>query len=106
MLRTVLSSLGLMLACAWPGFAQNSSPPSSPTRHPEEGRPFIRTYRPTEVGGGTQTWAIVQDRRGVIYVATARAVLEFDGASWRRIPVATSTTVRSLALDPSGRVYV
>ena len=106
MLRTVLSSLGLILACAWPGFAQSSPSPSSPTRHPEEGRPFIRTYRPLEVGGGTQTWAIVQDRRGVIYAATAGAVLEYDGASWRRIPLGSGSAVRSLALDPSGRVYV
>jgi hypothetical protein len=25
------------------------------SRHPEEGRPLIRSYRPLEVGGGTQT---------------------------------------------------
>ena len=104
MLRTVLSSLGLMLALPWPGSAQSSSPPFA--RHPEEGRPFIRTYRPIEVGGGTQTWAIVQDKRGVIYAGTAGAVLEFDGASWRRIPVGAGGAVRSLALDPSGRIYV
>ena len=111
MLRTVLLSLGV-LAAPWPGLCQ--SPPASPasgnpaasTRHPEEGRPFIRNYRPTEVGGGAQTWAIVQDKRGVIYAGTNGAVLEFDGAAWRRIKAAASGSVRSLAIDESGRIYV
>lgn len=59
----MLLSVGLVLAISWPGLAQTSGPATS-TRHPEEGRPFIRTYRPTEVGGGSQTWAIIQDKRG------------------------------------------
>jgi signal transduction histidine kinase/CheY-like chemotaxis protein len=106
MLRTVLLSVGLVLAISWPGFAQTTSGPAPSTRHPEEGRPFIRTYRPTEVGGGGQTWAILQDNRGVIYAGTNGAVLEFDGATWRRIPVDAASSVRSLALDASGRIYV
>jgi signal transduction histidine kinase/CheY-like chemotaxis protein len=104
MLRTVLSSLGLLLTLASSGLAQTG--PSAPLRHPEEGRPFIRTYRPIEVGGGQQTWAIVQDQRGVVFAATAGAILEFDGASWRRIQVGSAAAVRSLALDRSGRIYV
>jgi signal transduction histidine kinase/CheY-like chemotaxis protein len=76
---------------------------SQPTR--EEGRPFIRAYRPAEIAGDGQNWAIVQDPRGIIYVASANGVLEFDGASWRLIETPTLDTVRSLAIDERGRIY-
>ena len=79
---------------------------AAPRRH-EEGRPFIRAYAPTDVGGNNQVWAIVQDKRGVIYAGTGGAVLEFDGASWRRIPLSSLVTVaRSMAIDDNGRIYV
>jgi hypothetical protein len=79
---------------------------SGPVRHSEDGRPFIRAYRPTEVGGAGQIWSMLQDRRGVMYIGTNGAVLEFDGSSWRRIRLEPGGSGRSLALDPSGRIYV
>ena len=89
-------------------FAQTSPPPpvSAPVkRSAEEGRPFIRGYAPMNVGGNGQFWAIVQDKRGVIYAGTGAAVLEFDGASWRRIPLGSLVGVaRSLAIDDTGRI--
>ena len=110
MLRTVFLCLGVVLALPGSGHAQAAPPasgnPAASTRHPEEGRPFIRHYRPTEVGGGGQTWTIVQDKRGVLYVATNGAILEFDGATWRRMKIEASGAVRSLAIDESGRIYV
>lgn len=78
---------------------------AAPLRHPEEGRPFVRTYQPIEVGGNGQNWAIVQDPRGILYVGSAAGVLEFDGARWRLIETPTLDTVRSLAVDARGRVY-
>jgi hypothetical protein len=75
--------------------------------HREEGRPLIRAYQPLEIGGGGQTWSIVQDRRGVMYLGINGAVLEFDGASWRRIPIGTiGVAARGLALDDTGRIWV
>jgi ligand-binding sensor domain-containing protein len=116
-MRSAVSSCWLVLACVGVATAQPSpSPPatnvstaspSTVSRHAEEGRPIIRDYRPLELGGGSQTWCILQDHRGVMYVGTNGAVLEFDGASWRRIPIgATGGSVRSLALDESGRIWV
>ena len=105
-------ALGLVLACASAALAQASpatpagTASASATRHPEEGRPFVRRYAPAEVGGNTQVWAIVQDPRGVIYAGTNSGILEFDGATWRRIKVGLSQTVRAMALDRSGRIYV
>ena len=89
-----------------PAGAARAELPAQPSRHAEEGRPLVRSYRPFEVGGGTQTWALVQDARGVIYAATNAAVLEFDGASWRRITVTLTGSVRALAIDATGRIYV
>jgi signal transduction histidine kinase/CheY-like chemotaxis protein len=79
---------------------------ATPDRHPEEGRPFIRSYRPAELGGDGQNWAIVQDARGVVYVGSQSGVLEFDGATWRLIETPTLDTVRSLAIDAAGRIWV
>jgi signal transduction histidine kinase/DNA-binding response OmpR family regulator len=42
-----------------------------------------------------------------MYFATNGAILEFDGASWRRIPIgSTGGSVRSMAIDDSGRIFV
>jgi signal transduction histidine kinase/DNA-binding response OmpR family regulator len=106
----VLIATGLALAVSATGLAQSPLPESSlvtAMRSPEEGRPFIRVYQPTELGGAGQIWCVVQDQRGVLYFGTNGAVLEFDGATWRRIPLKESVqTARSLAVAPSGRVYL
>jgi signal transduction histidine kinase/DNA-binding response OmpR family regulator len=84
-----------------------SVPATTPTRHPEEGRPFIRPYQIRDVGVNGQIWSIVQDTRGVLYVATSFGIAEFDGAHWRRIRVGPQSVVRSMALDKdTGRIYV
>ena len=94
-----------------PSATAQSLPPATPVspapvRHAEDGRPFIRAYRPTEVGGAGQIWSILQDRRGVMYIGTNGAILEFDGSSWRRMRIEPGGSGRSLALDASGRIYV
>jgi two component regulator with propeller domain len=111
MTRFVVLSLGIVLAAPTPSFGQSSSGAPSAragaARSSEEGRPLLRTYQPIEIGGGSQIWCILQDRRGVLYFGANSAVLEFDGASWRRIPVGTTgAAVRSMAIDDNGRIYI
>lgn len=72
----------------------------------EAGTPLLRVFGPKEYRADIQNWAVVQDARGVIYVGNNEGVLEFDGAHWRLIPVRNGTTVRSLAVDAAGRVFV
>ncbi len=72
----------------------------------EVGRPFLMNFSPDEYGGRAQNWAITQDQRGVIYVGNAVGVLEFDGVTWRTIPIPNNSTVRSLATGDDGRIYV
>jgi signal transduction histidine kinase/CheY-like chemotaxis protein len=113
MIQRAVISMGLCLVCASPTLAGQSTLPARSSAGStaagtrlEEGRPFIRAYQPIDIGGGSQTWSIAQDRRGVMYFATNAAILEYDGASWRRIPVAAGGSVRSLAIDDAGRIWV
>jgi signal transduction histidine kinase/DNA-binding response OmpR family regulator len=100
-----LALLSGFCLCAALAGAQPTAPTPPAPKPSEEGRPFIRIYRPAELGGDFQNWAIVQDKRGVIYVGSQSGVLEFDGANWRIIETPTLDTVRSLAIDEAGRVY-
>ncbi|WP_397547111.1 ATP-binding protein [Rhodothermus marinus] len=73
----------------------------------ETGAPLhLQHYAPQDYGQFPQNWAVVQDRRGVIYVGNVDGVLEFDGVRWRLLRTATNTIVRSLDVDSTGRLYV
>jgi len=71
----------------------------------EKGQLFTRNYTPREYQASTQNWAIVQDKRGVMYIGN-QGVLEFDGETWRIIPTTNSSSARSLSIDSLGIVYV
>ncbi len=74
--------------------------------HPEQGQPYhLQRFAAQDYGAHAQNWDIVQDARGVIYVANRMGLLEYDGTAWRDIPF-PSQFARSLAADSSGRVYV
>jgi serine phosphatase RsbU (regulator of sigma subunit) len=49
--------------------------------------------------------AIVQDLRGIIYVANGFKLLEYDGTKWSSYPNGKGTWILSLAIDSSGIVY-
>jgi signal transduction histidine kinase/ligand-binding sensor domain-containing protein len=72
----------------------------------ERGYPFIRYFSADEYNAHTQNFDIVQDNRGVIYVANFAGVMEYDGENWRLIPTKQITKVTSLAMDTSGKIYV
>src|SRR5262245_38277934 len=57
------------------------------------------------MGSGGQTWGFLQDDRGVLYFAATGGIAVYDGTSWRLIDV-DEQTVRSIARDSSGRIYV
>lgn len=73
----------------------------------EHGNALLRWFKAQEYKGSEQNWAIVQDRRGLVYVGNNEGgVLEYDGVNWRRIPVTENRIVRSLSLGESGVIYV
>ncbi|MDF1575456.1 MAG: SpoIIE family protein phosphatase [Bacteroidales bacterium] len=70
------------------------------------GLQYIQNYHYAETGGGEQNWGIARDQRGLIYVANNdNGILEFDGSSWRTIPVPGSAAVRSVVAGNDGFIY-
>jgi serine phosphatase RsbU (regulator of sigma subunit)/signal peptidase I len=73
----------------------------------EMGIPLVQNFNPVELKFSDQNWAAVQDPRGVMYFGNQEGyVLEYDGKTWRKIPVKDSKPVRSMAIDSTGTIYV
>ncbi len=66
---------------------------------------YIRNYSRKDYKNQSQNWSIIQDKRGIIYVANQGMLMEFDGISWNDIPI-PNKTARSLAMDDNGTIYV
>lgn len=66
----------------------------------------ITNFPPGSYGIFSQNFSIVQDKRGIIYIANFGCVLEYDGVQWRKYITKNYTPVVSLNIDKNGRVYV
>ena len=71
----------------------------------EKGLILSKYYSPADYKAGNQNWTIVEDQRGVLYFGNTEGVLEYDGESWRLIPVSNGSTVRCLAFDTNNILY-
>ncbi len=71
----------------------------------ERGLPFHTVYGPESWQGGAMVYAAVRDARGVMLFGTEDAVVEFDGASWRRLEIPGRSAIRALALGDTEAVY-
>ena len=90
----------LVLSTTWL-FGQNAQ-----FKFQENGQPFVRYFGPKEYKAETVNWKILQDNRGVIYIGNGTGVLEYDGASWRKIRTPKDANVRAMALDSNGTIFV
>ncbi len=70
------------------------------------GKPFIKNYPPQIYQADIQNWAVVQDKRGILYFANDKGILEYDGKNWHLISTANNSAVRSLSIDEQGIIYV
>jgi DNA-binding CsgD family transcriptional regulator len=70
------------------------------------GLPDVRNYKKSEYKGGTQNWSIDQDKNGNLYFANNNGLYQFDGSSWVKYTLPNSTSVRSVKVDNSGKIYV
>lgn len=87
----------ISLACAFAAAAGSNL---------EEGSFLVDTFSPKVYGALPQNWAAVEDLRGIMYFGNTEGLLEYDGVSWRRIRVSNGSTVRALAVDQNGTVWV
>ncbi|NOY37965.1 MAG: SpoIIE family protein phosphatase [Chlorobi bacterium] len=72
----------------------------------EKGLYNILNFSPADYENQPQNFAILQDRRGVMYFGNNGGLLEYDGIAWRLIETPDNARVRSLAMDPSGKIFV
>jgi serine phosphatase RsbU (regulator of sigma subunit) len=72
----------------------------------QTGPPLFDNFTPEDYQAGEENYRIVQDSRGLIYVANEAGVLEFDGLQWRKIRLPGQKPALVLARSDSGRVYV
>lgn len=72
-----------------------------------QGHPLITNFSAEHYNGTDQTWSIVQDDRGVMYFGTwENGILEYDGFTWRKIPIPDNKPIYSLAKGDDGTIYV
>jgi class 3 adenylate cyclase len=70
-----------------------------------QGIPTMMNYHHSEYRAETQNWSVVQNSNGLIYIANLSGILEFDGNSWRLIPLPGNKYVTSLGIDENDVIY-
>jgi len=63
------------------------------------GKPFIHNYSSKEYKAHVQNWSLTQDKRGIMYIGNGDGILEFDGSTWRLIPIDGKSGVFSFFID-------
>jgi streptogramin lyase len=70
------------------------------------GIPAIRSFTHADYHASIEAWDIGQDKRGMLYFANNDGLLTFDGSYWKTYPLPNKVTIKSLAIDGEGRVFV
>jgi ligand-binding sensor domain-containing protein/DNA-binding CsgD family transcriptional regulator len=72
----------------------------------EFGQVPINNYSGSDYNAGIQNWGIAQDKNGTMYFANQDGLLSFNGNVWKLYPLPNQTTVRAVATDNSGKIFV
>lgn len=71
------------------------------------GKLLVHNYNQIDIKSGSGAfWCLVKDKRGIIYAGGENEVFEFDGITWKNIPMPNRSVVRSLAIDKNGVIFV
>lgn len=71
------------------------------------GSPLVLNYSKVLYGGGSRTWDIQQDNRGILYFGNNEGLLSFNGKYWKQYRLPNGTIVRSIYIDnDQDRIYV
>lgn len=70
------------------------------------GLPLVNNYNKTIYQGGSRTWDIKQDSRGILYFGNSEGLITFDGRYWKSYALPNHTIIRSLWIDYHDRIYV
>ncbi|MGN7721782.1 triple tyrosine motif-containing protein [Chitinophaga sp. 22620] len=69
------------------------------------GIPFVVNYHKALFNGGSRTWDIEQDNKGIMYFANDEGLVTFNGSFWKLFPLPNKTVLRSIHIDANARVY-
>ena len=72
----------------------------------EIGLPEIRNFKRADYKGGTQNWAIDQDKNGNLYFANNTGLFQFDGSTWSKYSLPNLSEIRVVLVDDSDKIYV
>ena len=70
------------------------------------GIPNIKNYTYADYNAGAGIWDINKDKNGILYFANNDGLLTFDGSYWKVYPLPNKGSIKSLATDSSGRIFV
>ncbi|MBD2703694.1 hypothetical protein IC229_23820 [Spirosoma sp. BT702] len=69
-------------------------------------QPELIQYTRQSYGAYNQNWGAAQHpRTRFIYFANSKGLLEFDGSNWKVYELPRKQRVRSVAIDPEGRIF-
>src|SRR5579862_175530 len=71
----------------------------------EMGSKNIINFSPKEYNAHAQSWAITQNKNGIMYFGNNVGLVEFDGAAWTIYQVPNKSVIRSLANGDRGKIY-
>jgi len=101
-----ISNLLAVLVMTGFSFSLLSAPKNPLPLTRAQGIQYLHNFSRKDYRNQSQNWAILQDKRGFIYIANQGMLMEFDGVSWVEINI-PNKTVRSLAInEDDGTIYV
>lgn len=69
------------------------------------GIPFVVNYHKALFNGGSRTWDIKQDSKGIMYFANDEGLVTFNGSFWKLFALPNKTVLRSIYIDQNDRIY-
>ncbi|WP_313512797.1 triple tyrosine motif-containing protein [Sphingobacterium sp.] len=73
---------------------------------PRVGSPYVQQYSKTVYHAGNQNWGIAVSPEGMIYSANTEGLLQYDGQEWELYRMKNHAGLRSVNIDPTGRIFV
>lgn len=71
----------------------------------EKGQSMSTSFTSEDYQANGQTWSIVQDPRGIMYIGNGGGLLEYDGTTWEHIELPGGGAY-GLAIDSENRIFV
>ncbi|MGB0523299.1 MAG: SpoIIE family protein phosphatase [Flammeovirgaceae bacterium] len=72
----------------------------------ETGKPYVTNYSYKTYHGHPQVFNIIQDERGLMYLANSRGVIIYDGTTWKKVELTNSAPAYTIGMDQQNRVFV